>query len=137
MKPLRLVLFWAIDYAAATVVTLVLSYAAVNIFKTLSIAYVSMVFIPLSTLLFSYLYFKKIDAARPLRLEVAGIWVALSLVVDLIIATLIYHQNIVLYLGSPLLLAISGLKFMAVFVGAYLGLKPSKRRAATDMLSPR
>lgn len=136
MKPLRLALFVLIDYVVASVITVTLSFAAVRIFQSAFVAYVSLLFIPLSTLLFSALYFRGIHAEHPRRLEIAAVWIVVSFAIDLLLVTLVYHMDLGTYLANPVTLAVTGLKFMAVFVGAYIGLTKPQMIAA-DLLSPR
>ena len=61
------------------------------------------------------------------RLVVAVAWTGLAALVDLSIAVVVWQAAPLVFLLAPLSIGVYGLKFLAVFIGAYLGLPPSRR----------
>lgn len=134
----RFLFFWLADYLLATLVVYTLSAASVAVFHLPQLAYVVLLFIPVSTLCFSWLFYRKLGQLETRRLVVASVWVVLAMVVDGVVGWMLTRTSPLLVVTSPLLLAVYGTKFLAVFVGAYVGLnRGSTLRVADDMLSPR
>lgn len=133
----RFLLYWFLDYALAATVVYVISSASKEVFDAPVLSRLVLVFIPLSTLLFSWLFYRAVDGFHAHRLAVASIWVGLAMVVDGGIFWFIAHQSPLTHLFTSLALAVYGAKFLSVFLGAYLGIKTRAAISATDMLSPR
>lgn len=122
----RFLIFWLVDYLVATVVVYVLSSAGQSIFGMPSLTYGSLLFIPISTMFFSWMAYRGIKSESAHRLIVAACWVGLAAFVDVGIAFVVMHVSPIATLSSPIVIAVFGTKFLAVFVGAYLGLKSVK-----------
>lgn len=134
----RFLFFWVADYLAATLVVYVISKASVSVFDFPQLSYIVLFFIPLSTLFFSWLFYRSLKGISARRFLVATLWVGVAMIVDASVYGLVYKVTPFLVVTSPLLLAVYASKFLAVFVGAYLGTVPKPAvDVADDMLSPR
>lgn len=134
----RFIFFWLTDYLAASLVVYTLSAASVSIFGLPQLGYIALLFIPISTLFFSWMFYRPLGQLEAHRLLVAAAWVALAMVVDALIGWLVAQTPPLNVVTSPILLAVYGSKFLAVFVGAYLGVGlRNPVSVAVDTLSPR
>ncbi len=130
----RFFIYWLLDYIVALTVVYTLTTAGRAVFDMPSLAYVSLLFIPTSTLFFSWLAYRGVESESAHRGVIALRWVLLAMLVDVIVAVAVYHISLANFLFSPLVIGTYGSKFLAVFVGAYLGVTVSRK---ADTLLPR
>lgn len=135
----RFVLLWIMDYTIATMVVYTLSAASTAVFDLPALSYLSLLFIPIATVFFSWQAYRRVEREAAHRFKVAVVWVGAAIMIDVVMAGLIGHVSPLTYLFSPIVLAVYGMKFLGVFVGAYLGVcnnNCARPTVATDMLSP-
>lgn len=134
----RFLLFWLGDYVAATIIVFTIAMAGRVMLNMPSLTYLSLMYIPIGTVFFSWLAYRGVAQENAHRWVIAAVWVGLAVIVDLIVAVVVAQVNVAAFLSSPMILATYGTKFLAVFVGAYLGLSPSAQPIpAVDTPSPR
>lgn len=132
----RFVIFWIIDYLLAMGVVFVISTAGPAVLGLEAMRELSLLFIPINTLFFSWLAYRGLARESAHRWIVASLWIGAALLIDSVSATLFWHLPPLIFLSNPLVFGTYGMKFIAVFVGAYLGLQPSARLEAASTLSP-
>ncbi len=123
----RFAFFWIADYVLAVLVVYVITLASVSIFHLPQLRYVVLLFVPISTLLFSWLFYRGTDRVHAHRLIIAATWTVLAMIVDGMTGWFTAQASPLLVFTSPLLLAVYGSKLLAVFVGAYLGAPVGER----------
>ena len=133
----RFIIYWILDYVVATMVVFVISSAGPAIFGSVVFSYVSLLYIPIGTVFFSWLAYRGVERQSAHRLVVATVWVGLAALIDVSVAVLVSQASFFAYLLSPIVLGVYGLKFLGVFVGAYLGLSPMAKSAAIERPSLR
>ncbi len=133
-------IFWLIDYAVASIVVFTLSKAGVALFDFPALSYLSLLFIPIATMFFTWQAYRGNRGQAPHRLIVAGLWLGTAVIIDVVVAYIASQVTPFAYLASPIVIAVYGTKFLAVFVGAYLGgapVRPAVPSAANGTPSPR
>lgn len=115
-------LFWLLDYIVSSVSLLVLAYVFIGALNLSGLRSMLYLLIPISTIAFSYLAYRGVQTEKAHRFFVALSWVLGSIVVDAIWLAVFYDVAVfdVLFGSIPLVLYVS--KFIAVFIGAWLGL---------------
>ncbi len=141
MRARRFLKFWLLDYVTATIVSIAIVVAIVSLFEMPNLVAVAYVYIPINALWVAFIAFRGIKKEATHRFLIAGIWLGLDVVVDLLVIRFFYgFQNPFVVIFGVASLITYGVKYFAIVTASSLaqrvgGALPSPRSELAGQLS--